>query len=152
MSDPSREAIHQALFAYADTISWTGLDGPTGFVSKFRKLIVWDEVPDQPALCQRAHRETISQVSRLPYKRMLKVNWIVYHQGGKDDPDTVPDTETNAILDAVFDAFETSADIDDRLTLGDLVYHAFIDGEIEKYNGDADGQSMIVIPITILAP
>ena len=38
------------------------------------------------------------------------------------------------------------------MTLGGLVHHCFIDGKVFKDPGDLDGQALIIVPITVLAP
>ena len=37
-------------------------------------------------------------------------------------------------------------------TLGGLVYAAWVNGVIRKFEGDIDGQTIIAVPISILIP
>jgi hypothetical protein len=63
----------------------------------------------------------------------------------------VPTERLNDYLDAL-EAVLRPAPGQPTQTLGGLVHHCFIDGEILKVPGDDDGQGMAVIRITILVP
>lgn len=147
----TREDVYGALFAFADKIRWRGASGQSAFVEKHRRVKLWDDIAGQPALCQAEHQEVIQQTTALVYKRTFKASWIIYHTAGRDDPGAIPATETNAILDAVQAAF-TPDGPEDLQTLGGLVHHAWIDGAIDKFQGDLDGQTMIVVPISMFVP
>lgn len=155
MSDlpsPSREEIYSALFQRGVGLTWSG---GQSFQFASRRLKLWADVPAQPAFCQAEYTEAISQASNQPYKRRLPAWWFIYHSAGKDD-DAIPAQTNNAIMDAVEAALAplpTDPGFPDpRNTLGGLVYHCFIDGKVLKDPGDLDGQGLIVVPITILAP
>ena len=156
---PTREDIFSALFAListgeglAGTIAW-GAGESLAYTS--RRVKLWDDLPSQPALCQAEHDETYAQATRLPFKRTLTASWLIYHRAG-GDPSVVPAQTSNAILDAVEALFSPAPTDpgwpDQRLTLGGRVHHCFISGRVFKDPGDLDGQALIIVPITILAP
>lgn len=157
---PTREQIYSALFALISTgeglpgtVTW-GAGQTFPFTS--RRVRLWDDLPHQPAVCQAEHDEHVSQVTRLPYKRTYTASWLIYHRAGLEYPGSPPGSYSNQILDAIEPLFEPPptdpAWPDERLTLGGLVHHCFIDGRIFKDAGDIDNQALIVIPITILVP
>lgn len=150
----TREEIYTALFNLTSSITW-GSPART-FKERSRRVKLFSDVPktQQPALYQAEHAEVSTQVSNLPYKRTFAASWIVYQAVGSD-PKAVPAIENNLILDALYAAIApVPADRGhpQRNTLGGLVYHCFIDGEIFKDPGDIDNQGMMVIPIKLLVP
>lgn len=150
----TREQIYGALFALTGAMTW-GDDDRT-WKQRSRRVKLFSDVPttQQPALYQAEHGETSVQLSNLPYKRTFAANWIIYQATGKD-PNAVPAQENNLILDAVYAAIAPSpgdSGYPQRNTLGGLVHHCFIDGEIFKDPGDIDNQGMMVIPIKLLVP
>jgi len=90
------EDIYQALFDLAAGLAWPG--GALAFAS--RRVKTFEDLPDQPALCQAETDETVTQVTSLQSITTLGASWLLYHQAGKDD-DAIPAQTTNAILTAV---------------------------------------------------
>lgn len=153
MSSPTREQIFGALFALAPAVSWGAPAQSFAYTS--RRVKLWDDLPDQPALCQAEHEETIQQATRLPYRRQFNAAWMVFHTAGKDRS-AVPASTSNAILDAIEAAFAPApADpgyLDGRNTLNGLVHHCWINGKVFKDPGDLDGQALLIVPISLLVP
>lgn len=155
----SRESIYQALIELSENITWGDSDEKTFLtpMDQRRRVKLFSDVPttQQPALFQAEHGEQVAQTTGLPYKRTFTATWIIYQATGKDKL-AIPATENNLILDAVEAAFQPlPRDIgytQQRLTLGGLVHHCFINGEVFKDPGDIDDQGMLAIPITILVP
>lgn len=143
-----REDIFNALFALAQNLTWG--TPPRTFAYAQRRVKMWTDVPGQPAFCQAEHDEDIQQVTRQLPKRTLSASWMIYHSVGID-PDAIPATETNLILDAI-DAVFPSDDPDQVQTLDGLVHYARISGKVFKDPGDLDGQALIIVPISILIP
>ena len=141
------EPIYAALFELATGLSWSG--GAIAFAS--RRVKMFDDLPAQPALCQAETDETMTQVTGQVAVTTLGASWLIYHQAGKDD-DAVPAQTTNAILTAVRGLFIDPTDPDFAQTLGGLVHKCWIEGRIQKFQGDLDGQTLIVVPIKILVP
>lgn len=147
----SREEIYEALFDFAQTIRWQGHNGQTAFLTTSRRVKHFSDVSLQPALFQGEHTEIVQQTASLEYKRTFKAAWYIYHQVGNNAPQQVPATESNAIIDAIFAAFQTNGP-EVLQTLGGIVHHAWIDGTIEKFNGDMEGQTVLVVPISLQIP
>jgi len=151
-----REPVFLALLAVAQSASW---DTPARtWVSTSRRVKLFNEVmpSQQPALFQAEHDENIAQVSNMPYKQVWNATWIIYQCTG-NDPMAEPTIENNLILDALFAAMvpkiQAGVSFDPkRNTLGGLVHHCYIDGDIFKDPGDIDKQGMLVVPIKILVP
>jgi hypothetical protein len=143
-----REDIFGALFALSEGVLWGA--PPRGFAHRSRRVSLWSDLPAQPALCQAEHDEDIEEVTGLPARTTYSASWLIYHDVGKD-PDAVPASESNLILDALQGLFPCE-DPDRVQTLGGLVHHCFISGKVFKDPGDLDGQALIIVPIIILAP
>ena len=142
------EPIYQALFSLTAGLSWPG-GGALAFSS--RRVKTFEDLPAQPALCQAETDETMAQVTSLQSVTTLSANWLIYHQAGRDD-DAIPAQTTNAILSAVKALFVDPTDPDFAQTLGGVVHKCWIEGRIQKFQGDLDGQTLIVVPIKILVP
>lgn len=151
----TREQVFAALYALTTDIVWD--DPERTWRERGRRVKLFSDVPSsqQPAIFQAEHLEMSSQVSRMPYKRIWNAQWIIYHSIGTD-PAAVPASENNLILDAVELALAPKPSdpgfLDERNTLGGLVYHCHIDGTLFKDPGDIDQQGMIVVPIRLLVP
>ena len=142
------EDIYQALFDLTASLAWA----PSGALAfRARRVKTFEDLPAQPALCQAETDETVSQTTGLIAVTTLGASWLIYHQAGRDD-DAVPASTTNAILDAVKALFVDPTDPEQRQTLGGLVHKCWIEGRIQKFQGDLDGQSLIVVPLKILIP
>ena len=141
------EPIYAALFDLAAGLSWTG--GQLAFAS--RRVKTFDDLPAQPALCQAESDETMTQVTSQQATVTLGASWLIYHQAGKDDL-AIPAQTTNQILSAVRAIFVDASDPSFAQTLGGLVHKCWIEGRIQKFQGDLDGQTLVVVPIKILVP
>ena len=143
----AREPIFQALFALAQGATWGA--PATGFAYAARRVRLFDDLPATPALCQAEHEETVEQAAGQPPRRILSAAWIVHHSTG--DPDAVPATTNNLILDALDAALHPDSP-DGCCTLGGLVAHAWIEGKVFKDPGDLDGRALMVVPVMLLVP
>ena len=142
------ETIYQALFDLTASLAWSP-GGALAFSS--RRVKTFEDLPAQPALCQAETDETMTQVTGQVAVTTLGASWLIYHQAGKDD-DAIPAQTTNAILTAVKSLFIDPTDPTFAQTLGGAVHKCWIDGRIQKFQGDLDGQTLIVVPIKILVP
>jgi hypothetical protein len=142
------ETIYQALFDLTATLAWA----PSGALAfSARRVKTFEDLPAQPALCQAETDETVAQRTGMPPITTLGASWLIFHQAGKDDG-AIPAQTTNAILAAVRGLFVDPTDPDFAQTLGGLVHKCWIEGRIQKFQGDLDGQTLIVVPIKILVP
>lgn len=153
------EPIFAALFSLASTgeglagaFTWAG-GGPFAFTS--RRVRTFDDLGAgrQPALCQAEHEEDVHWPTNQDPKITLSASWLIYVNTG--DPNAVPATTTNAILDAVKALFvdpgpEGVQHLQMQYAGG--VYRVWIEGKIQKFQGDLDGQTLIVVPIKIMVP
>jgi hypothetical protein len=133
-----REDVFRAL----ETI----LEAVPGIRTFGRRLVPWADVPpsDQPALYMLCANQTVTVDGRgMPPKRSLPVTLYLYNQN--DCP-----AQQNDLLDAIEAALEPRGE--ETLTLGGLVSHCRIEGEIETDEGLLDSQAVAIIPISILVP
>lgn len=137
----NREQIYSALFARLRSIP--------GFVTTSRRLRHWDDVAavDQPALFQTQKPEQPEQQPGMPTKWTLAADVYIYvNTGGDESPSSI----INPLIDAVEAALAPDP-ITNRCTLGGLVAHAWIDGEVQNDEGVLGDQAVAIIPIRILA-
>ena len=135
----NREAIYAALFAKLGNLP--------GIVTASRRLRHWDDVPqaEQPALFMAQRYESASGEPGLNRVWVLSVDVYLYARTGGNDP---PSTVLNPLIDAVEAAMATEP-ISNKQTLGGLVQHAWIDGQIETDEGLLGDQGVVIIPITM---
>ena len=143
----SRVGFLNALFARAQGLSW----GPSGqtFAYTSRRVRLASDLPALPALCQAEHEESFAPTAGLDPRRVLGAAWMIHH--ATSDPEAVPASTNNLILDAIESAFLPD-DATGCCTLGGLVRHCWIEGEVFKDPGDLDGQALLIAPIKILVP
>ena len=150
----TREPIFAALYARGCAITWTDpvSQAPATWGFKARRLATADQIGayPQPAFMQGEGPETFSQVSRMPSKRLLSVSWLIYLRAYSAPDPTGP--LINAVMDGVEAALAPDDPINSVCTLGGLVSHAWIDGDVFKDAGDLDGQAMLICPIKLLIP
>lgn len=161
--DPlQEELIFRALAERMALVTWTRLDdsgtpvgNPIVFKTKSRRVKLFADSGPQPACYQAEHADNINQVSGMPYKEVWEANWVVYQDVAKD-ASMIPTAENNLIIGGIRKALEPLPTdvgfLDERCTLGNLVYHCYIQGRLFKDPGDIDNQGMLVIPIKLLVP
>jgi hypothetical protein len=145
MSEPqfSREAIYAGLFAL--------VGAAPGFRTATRRIKDYSDVDQatQPTLLQVELGEKWNARTGMPPVVTLSARLFLYCE--ENDPAEPVSTQMNALLDAVTAAL-APPDLPHgpfRQTLGGLVQHAGISGEIAIAEG-LSGQSEAVIPIEIL--
>ena len=144
-----REPIFKALF---DLLSTAVPAGSPQFVTKGRRLRIWDEVDaaDQPALFLVQGPMVASQQHfGLTKWEMKATAWIYFRAEASPDPAYYPAKTINDYVDAV-EAALTPDPLGPTQTLGKLVVHCWIDGPVVFDEGVTDGQAVIVIPVTVL--
>jgi hypothetical protein len=110
------------------------------------------EIDAGGTLFQTEHTEQSTQRTGMDAARRFHASWTVYLRSDDSDPLDLGTVKLNDCLDAIENAFAGATDLQGKQTLGGLVYHAYIDGQIIKIPGDEDGQGMLVVPITLLVP
>ena len=142
----NREQIYSALFAK--------LSGAANFNTASRRLRHWSDVTsaEQPALFQAQKHETAHRARGQPPKWTLALDIYVYAQAPDDRAS--PATILNPLIDALETALAPSgADIATNVqTLGSLVSHCWIAGQIVTDEGVLGGQAVAIVPIEIVVP
>lgn len=149
----NREAIMVALEAkFASMIDTTTDDIPNGKVRKVsRRLVSYTEALTKPALYISEATELYEYQSENLQKVTIQPILFLYVDAGLD-PNVIPATTMNALLDAIDTALAPDDLTTEKCTLGGLVSHCYVSGEVPKIPGDLDGEGMAVIPIRILVP
>lgn len=136
------EPIYAALFSR--------LQGVAGITTFSRRLRHWDEVSanEQPALFQVQTGEAPEQNRGLPPKWQLGVEVYVYITS--PSVTIVPSILLNQILGAIRDILAPDP-VSNVNTLGGMVSHCWISGQIEMYDGVLGEQIVALVPIEILS-
>jgi hypothetical protein len=139
-----REQIIEALFQLALTA--------TTFNTSNRRLQLWSKVSSFPALFIQSTGTNYPprDVRGLPPKRTITAELWVYTDVGKD-PNANPEEALNDIVDTI-EAVLAPGINSNAQTLGGLVSHAWIEGDIEQFPGVLDGIAKAIIPVKILVP
>lgn len=146
----TREPIYAAVFASFAALT---VGGAPAFKTATRKVKVWEDVPpeDQPALLFRQDKETANYRKGLPTIWTCPAVLMLYvHTGALVDQDIVPSQLLNPLVDAieaalVVDDFKTNS-----ATLGGLVSHCAIKGDIQYFEGSLGDDGVVVVPIEFL--
>jgi hypothetical protein len=148
----AREAVMAALIAKLQSIVFSApVNGQTSFAAVSRRLKLWGETPksQRPALFITEHREQPSyQSETLPIKTTLSVDLFIYIDSS--DQNTVPASALNIILDAIDAALKPGPADNNRQTLGGIVSHCRVDGQVLKDPGDLDGDGLLWVPLKLL--
>ena len=149
MSYVTREQVSQALFNL--------INGVTDFQTSSRRLKQWDDIANvlKPAFYLTEQKESHTQN---PSENTLTVRIIKYEAYifvAETDPNAIPMTQLNNIIDLIDPSAGgvlKASPFTERQTLGGLVWHCTINGEIDKVPGDFDGQGVAIIPISVIIP
>lgn len=148
MSAPTREQISAAFFAL--------VGGAADFTATSRRFVHWDQVNEtqMPFLTMLKTGEVRARQSEGLPALTINAHVFVYLTAGMD-PQDVPDTVMNELLDAIDTAVAPSgadALAGNKQTLGGLVAHCYPLGPIFVDTGDLDGKAVAAIPFQILVP
>lgn len=123
------------------------------WVTFSQRLKSWDDTPpvEQPAVFLHRLLQTATQnhaygVTKWHWKATI---WIYFRTESYQTDNTYPDQVTDPFIDSIEQLFQTEPGAG-ALTLGDLVKHCWIDGDIYSDPGLEDYQAVIIIPISIL--
>jgi len=164
MSTPTfrREPIMQALFALLSALTWTdGVSGTAGYtwVTKSRRIKLFNDVDtaQMPSLFLAQCRETHEPMPGMGSKITIQVEVHVYvcSPEGVDSSgnEYSPGQILNPILDAINSIVPTAGKTDPgsgKQTLGGLVQHVVIKGDIQTAEGTLGNKELSLIPIEIL--
>lgn len=139
----AREAAYAALFARVSTVR--------GFQTVSRQLKAWADVPqpDQPALFVAQGKQIAEAIAdNMPTRWKLTAELYVYVLN--NDPGLVLSCTTlNDLVDAIEAVLRPTPGFE-RQTLGGVVEHCRISGDIETDEGVLGAQAVAIIPIEIL--
>lgn len=137
----TRETIYAALFAKLEAVKTAGTLVTAARRWKAPTLVAAE---DQPAAFQAQVRETAQMQtgSKGPRKWKLQVEWHVYVNVGED-----PAASTAEAINPILDALDAELEADP--TLGGLVQHCRVVGEIQTDEGVLGPQGVAVMPIDI---
>lgn len=125
----------------------------TGIITASKRLRAWGDVnvTDQPAMFLTMNNQSNEKVRGIKSKWTLLFDLYIY-VNTTNDPNVIPASLMNPILDQVDSMFNPDNLADYALTLGGLVSHAAINGTVITDEGLLDDQAVVVIPIEILVP
>ena len=141
----ARESVYAALFDRLASLR--------ELATASRRLKHWSDVPAaaQPALYLVQRNERPRQTRGQPAAWTLQALLYLYVNAGSD-PDAVPASSLNRLLDAIETALAPDAATGVQ-SLGGLVSHCWIDGSgIETDEGVLGAQAVAIVPINILVP
>lgn len=149
----NREAIANALLALLNTAQ---ISSQPIFKTSTRRVDVWanSSPADKPALYLAEPLESYARPYQKATPQIVTLTYQVFIYADAVDPNIVPQTQLNQILDAI-DTAMTPRPLPGQetfITLGNLVSAAWIEGEVLKAPGYLQGTSAILIPIKVTVP
>lgn len=133
------------------TANGTAVALTTGFLTFSRRLKFWQEVTEQPALFLRQTDDDSDWPNTVLQALTLNAEIWIYSNFGQN-PDLIPETPLNSMLDAIDQVFLPDDGMSNRFTLGGLVNWCRINGKTQLDPGDISGQAIAVIPVEITVP
>lgn len=146
MINPTREQVAVALFNLFANLEI--------FETVSRRPALWDNSVQMPALYMGSTQDdyVYEHGTAAPPKITLVYDCLLYINA--TDPNVIPDTVMNNVIDAVESALTPSNGPAPGAvqTLGGIVNHAWIEGQINKAPGYLDGKGMAFFTVKILVP
>ena len=142
----SRETAYSALFQLLQTLKASGR-----FKTCERKLRLLDDMkpPEVPALFMGVDHQKVRAREGAPPLRTLGAKLFLY--AANPDKHTSAAIVLNGLIDAVEAALAPSPAFPAQ-TLGGAVRHAWIEGEIEVFEGVLGERAAAIVPIQMLMP
>lgn len=129
------------------------LQAVANFKTASRRLEHWDDVApaDQPALFLALRREEVTTAppGTNPVSKITADCYLYANTGA--DRTIAPSTILNPLVDAIFAALVPDNAVTNKQTLGGLVQHCWIEGEIRTDEGVLGPQGVVIIPIIMKA-
>jgi len=130
----------------------TGVALLSGVMTFGRRVVPWSEVAAQPALFLRDGAfEELEYLQGILQRQTLRAEIWLYSDAGTN-PDAVPASAINALLDAVQSVLAPDDPQSGRYTIGGLVEWCRMEGRVDKDPGDISGQAMAVADVLITVP
>jgi hypothetical protein len=153
-TQPATNTVATALLNLLATAKFNLYAGNNlSFVTARRRFQKWDEVGEgnMPALFLWEPGEMFGWQAEPLAKNTQRYEAIIYLTAPADlTQDPIQDLD--AVKDAIFNVLKPSGGLKifGKQTLGGLVEHCRIEGEIVKASGDIDNISLLIIPIRVL--
>ena len=148
----NREQIEVGTFAFFSVLAAS--DGSKLFKTAVRKVKHWEDVQpdDQPALLMRHTKERAEFRKGLPTRWWFTYELFIYvSTDAQMNPDALPSQLINPLLDAIDNALKPD-DLDGHTaTLGGLVSHCAINGDVLIFEGHLGNEAVVIVPIEVLA-
>lgn len=146
MAATTREQVASAF--------WALVSGTSGFTGSSRRFRHWDQVAgaELPFLTMiRTGEDRIRQSDGTP---VIKFTYNVFIYTMTGDLSVVPETAMNGLLDALDQAVKAAGSdiMENRQTLGGLVYWCQPRGHVFVDAGETDGKGVSAVPFEILMP
>lgn len=152
MSQVTREQVSIALFNL--------LNSAYNFPTSSRRMKIWDDVAliNKPALFLDEEKESHERTNHpTPAVRTMEYMVYIFTQADPSigsDATNVPVTQLNNLFDLIDPVEGGVLKPDDilqnRQTLGGLVYDCYIEGQIVKVPGDLDNQGVLIFPVKVI--
>jgi hypothetical protein len=143
----TREPLYQAVFEFFAALT----QGATpAFVTATRKATTWENVApeEQPALLMRQVVEKANYRKGLPTIWTCSTALMLYvHTGAQNDDTVIPALLLNPLVDLIEAAIKVDDFSFNTATLGGLVSHCAISGDIQYFEGTMGDEAVAVIPI-----
>jgi len=125
----------------------------TGILTSWMSLTHWDDVsPDEmPALFLVPKTETNDMKKGMPTKWSIDLDLYLY-VNAPQNPTLSPSKLMNPLLDELESMLSIDSFADNVCTLGGLVSHAWIAGQVLRGEGRISTTEIAIVPINILVP
>lgn len=150
MTAPIREPIYAALWNLF--LNHPNLVGQ--FVTQSRYLRHFDDVApeEMPALFIIQSGESwVKKGQGISAMRTLQSHLVMYDYTAQPNS-VMPSTLVNPLLDTIDEVIERPDNPANTQTLGGLVQHVYIEGQVEIYEALLQNKSIVVVPLTIVIP
>jgi hypothetical protein len=147
----TREPIYAALFAHFAALA--AADGSLLFKTATRIVKHWADVPpeEEPALLLLPRSEHAQRRKGLPTIWTLNADLLVYvNTAAQENPAAIPAQILNPLLDAIEGSLAIDDVMNNACTLGGLVSHCAIDGDIELHLGSLGNEAVAIVPLQLL--
>lgn len=143
----NREPIYAAVFAFFAALT---VGNAPAFAIATRKLRTWEDTApeEQPALLVRQGKEAANYRKGLPTIWTCDIALLLFvHTNAQLDGAVIPSQILNPLLDAIEAAIVVDDLSNNSATLGGLVSHCAINGDITYFEGTMGDEAVAVVPI-----
>ena len=144
--NPSRERVAIALFTLLQGMG-------NAFATYSRRPKLFADAPALPALYMGQIPEHYEYPHGTATPAMVTMEFGIWIYGNfAEDPNVIPDTAFNNLLDLLDTTMGGYAVNGQPQTLGGIVSHAWIEGEVLRAPGWLNGQGEVFLQIKVLVP